>query len=160
MDTAIEQEQLEKMLDQAVREVTEKAGGVQLHRGSSPPAEEICTVHITFKKGFHSSLTLCAEMSMLTRMASRAVRKDSVSAQDVEDFSKEYFNVLCGRIAALLYRAAKVPARFSVPAFYRGRFKPEGQREQFTLNYASDQQEGVQLTHYVPCQRADTDTDQ
>ena len=156
MDTAMEQKQLEKMLDQAVREVTEQTAGVHLHPGSAPPEGELCSVHITFKKGFQSSLTLYADTSMLTRMARKVVRKDRVSQQDLEDFSKEYFNILCGRIAALLYKATKVPARFSVPSFHQGCFKPEGHRTQFVLNYADDQREGAQLIHHVPCHRADT----
>ena len=156
MDTAIEQKKLEEMLDKAVREVTEKTAGVHLHLGSMSPAGELCTVHITFKKGFQSSLTLYADSSMLARMTRSVIRKERVSAQDLEDFSKEYFNILCGRVAALLYKATKVPARFGVPSFHQGRYKPEGQRAQFALNYADDYREGAQLIHYVPCHRADT----
>lgn len=158
MDTAMTQEQLEKMLDKAVREVTEKTAGVQLHLDSVPPDGDLCTVHITFKKGFHSCLTLCADKAMLTRMARQVIRQDLVSAEDLEDFSKEYFNILCGRIAALLFQATKVPTRFSVPSFHRGRFEPEDHRKQFALTYADDQREGAQLIHHIPCHRADQTT--
>ncbi len=151
MDTALSQEQLEKMLDQAVQDVTEKAVGVRLHPDTQPPGGKLCTAHITFKKGFQSCLTLCADTSMLTRMARSVVRKDRVSEEDLEDFIKEYLNLLCGRIATLLYQATRVPVRFSVPAFHNGRFEPEGHWKQFTLNYANDHQEGAQLTHHVPC---------
>lgn len=156
MDTAMDQAQLEEMLDRAVREVTEKTAGIQLHLGAGPPGGELYTVHVTFRKGFHSSLTLCADASMLARMARAVVRKERVSAQDLEDFSKEYFNILCGRIAALLFQATRVPARFSVPSFHPGRFEPEGHRTQFALNYTNDHREGAQLIHHVPCRRADT----
>ena len=155
MDTALKQPELEAMLDRAVQDVTEKTAGVRLLRGADPPAGELCTVHITFKKGFHSTLSLCADTSMLERMASTVVRKERISAQDLEDFSKEYFNVLCGRIAALLFQATKVPARFSVPSFHLGRFAPEDHKEQFALNYANEHREGAQLIHHVPCHRGD-----
>ena len=155
MDTAMNQEELEEMLDKAVLEVTEKTGGVQLHHDSTPPSGELCTVHITFKKGFHSSLTLCADSSMLARMTSAVVGQERISAQDLEDFSKEYFNVLCGKLTSLLYQATKVPARFSIPAFYKGRFTPEGQHEQFAITYSDDHQEGIQLTHHIPVRRED-----
>ncbi|MDE7261543.1 MAG: chemotaxis protein CheX [Oscillospiraceae bacterium] len=160
MDTAMNQEELEEMLDEAVREVTEKASGLQLYHGSTPPSGEICTIHITFKKGFQSSLTLCADASLLTRMASSVVGKDQVTAQDVEDFSKEYLNVLCGKIAARLYKATKVPARFSIPTFHMGHFAPEDQQAQFAITYSDDQQEGAQLIHHIPIHRESEDADQ
>jgi len=156
MDTVIEKQQLEEMLDQAVREVTEKTAGIHLHLEADPPVGDLCTVHITFKKGFHSSLTFHADTAMLTRMTRNIVHKECVSDQDLEDFSKEYFNVLCGKIAGLLYKATKVPARFSVPSFHQGRFKPEDQKEQFALNYADEQRENAQLIHHIPCHRADS----
>lgn len=150
MDTAMDQEALEEMLDRAVCEVTEQTAGIHLNQARTPPDGEVCTVHITFKNGFQSSLTLCAEIPMLTRMACSALREESLSEQDVEDFSKEYFNILCGRIAALLFQKTKVPARFSVPAFHRGHFEPEEHSRQFVLTYANEQREGAQLVHHIP----------
>lgn len=150
MNTALSQENLEKLLDAAVREVTEKTTGIQLFQGGKPPSEDFCTVHIAFRKGFRSSLSLCADTSILTSMAQNAIDVEEITSQDMEDFVMEYFNVLCGRIAALFYRATKMRSRFSVPAFYRGRFEPEGQRRQFVLNYSNSQSQSVQLIHHVP----------
>ena len=49
----------------------------------------------------------------------------------------EYFNVLCGHIAARLFPDTKVAARFTVPAFYPGLYAPEGYAEQVVLTYSS-----------------------
>lgn len=140
------------MFDRAVREVTEKTAGVRLSACEEPPDGELCTVHITFHTGFHTSLSLCADAAMLRRMARAVVRSEKVTAQDLEDFTKEYFNLLCGRIAAALFRATRVAARFSLPEFYHGRYEPEGHRRQFALNYSSERRELAQLVHHVPCQ--------
>ena len=154
MDTAMSQKELEEMLDKAVRQVTERTAGVQLYPGQHPPVgEDLCTVYITFKNGFQSSLTLCANLAMLERMARAALRMEELTVQDLEDFGKEYFNMLCGKIAALLFQATRVPARFSVPAFYRGRFEPADHDRQFVLTYMDDQCQHAQLVHHIPRQR-------
>ena len=149
MNTAMEKEKLVQILDQAVQDITERTAGVRLRLGEQPPGEDLCTVKITFDRGFHTSLILCADTGLLRRMACNSFGQESVSAEDMEEFSKEYFNVLCGRIAGAMFRATQVPAHFSPPAFYRGRYEPEGHEAQFMLTYSDEQSGGAQLIHYV-----------
>lgn len=150
MNTAMSQQELAKLLDEAVREVTEQTAGVQLFPSGETPGENLCTVHITFSKGFHTSLSLCADIELLSRMARNALQEEDLTQQDLEDFCKEYFNILCGKIAAILFRTTKVPARFSIPTFYHGRYTPQNQQTQFMLTYADEQKESAQLMHHVP----------
>ncbi len=150
MDTAMTQDELKAMLDGIVREVTEKTAGVTLFPRGKLRGESLCTVYITFNKGFHTSLTLCSDVALLIRMARNALELEEPTAQELEDFCKEYFNILCGKIAAVLFRNTRVPARFSVPAFYRGRFMPEDHHTQFVLTYADEHRDGIQLIHHVP----------
>lgn len=150
MNTAMSKQELADLLDEAVREVTEQTAGVQLFPSGEIPSENLCTVHITFSRGFHTSLTLCADTELVFRMARNALGEEELTQQDMEDFCKEYFNILCGKIAAILFRETKVPARFSIPTFYHGRYTPENHRTQFMLTYADEQKEGAQLTHHVP----------
>ncbi len=137
------------MLDQAVRQVTEETASVRLFPSGETLSEDVCTVHITFNKGFSTSLTLCADTKLLLRMARNAFGED-FNAEDLEDFSKEYFNVLCGKIAVYLKKTTNIAARFSVPEFYRGRYAPKDHQRQFVLTYSDDQNKGAQLGHYVP----------
>lgn len=153
MDTVMTQEELKEMLDGIVREVTEQTTGVTLFPGGELRGERLCTVYITFNKGFHTSLTLCSDVTLLIRMARNALELEEPTAQELEDFCKEYFNILCGKIAAFLFRNTKVPARFSVPTFYRGRFTPEEHQTQFVLTYADKYRDGIQLVHHVPRMR-------
>lgn len=153
MNTVMTREALEQILDQALQDVTEQTAGVRLHQGDQPPGEDLCTVHITFDKGFGTSLTLCADTSLLARMACNSFHEDAVTQEDLEEFCKEYFNVLCGKITGAMYRATQVAAHFSQPAFYHGRYEPEGQEVQFILTYAGEQSEGAQLIHHVPSTR-------
>ena len=50
-------------------------------------------------------------------------------------------------IAAGLFQATMIASRFDVPSFHTGFYQPESMQEQITLNYASDKNESVQLTH-------------
>lgn len=150
MNTALPQKELEGLLDAAVREVTSKIAGVHLFPGGEPPEEDFCTVYISFRKEFHSSLSLRTDTSLLTSLARSALETETVTPQDLEDFAKEYFNVLCGKIAAIFFKTTKKPARFSVPSFYWGLYEPEGQRRQFALNYSDEQHRSAQLIHHVP----------
>lgn len=157
MNNAMSKEELERILDQAVRDVTERTAGVRLRQGDQMSGDDLCTVQITFDRGFSTSLTLCADTGLLYRMACNSFHEESVSPEDLEEFSKEYLNVLCGRITGAMYRATQVPAHFGTPVFYRGRYEPEGQEIQFVLTYSDEHCGGAQLIHHVPC--ADEDGD-
>lgn len=89
MNTVMTREALEQILDQALQDVTEQTAGVRLHQGDQPPGEDLCTVHITFDKGFGTSLTLCADTSLLARMACNSFHEDAVTQEDLEEFCKE-----------------------------------------------------------------------
>mgnify|MGYP002510647843 FL=1 len=155
MNSTMSKEELEQILDQAVQDVTECTAGVRLHQGEQSPGEDLCTVQITFDRGFRTSLTLCADTGLLYRMACNSFHEESVSPEDLEEFSKEYFNVLCGRITGAMFRATQIPAHFGPPVFYRGRYEPEGQEIQFVLTYSDEYCEGAQLIHHVPCSDED-----
>ena len=155
MNTAMTREELERILDQALQDVTERTAGVRLHQGDRSLGEDLCTVHITFDKGFSTSLTLCADTGLLVRMAGNSFHEETVTPEDLEEFSKEYFNVLCGKIVRAMFDATQVSAHFSPPVFYHGRYEPEGQEVQFILTYADEHREGAQLIHHVPCAQED-----
>ena len=150
MDTAMSEEKLREVFDRITREVTQNSVGIQLVQNDCPPGDDLCTVHISFEKGFRSSLSLRANTAMLTRLTQSMLREEKVTPQDLEDVTKEYFNVLCGRIAKALYEATKVASRFNVPAFYHGSFSPEDHTEQFVLGYSGAQDEAAQLVHHIP----------
>ncbi len=150
MNTVMTKEALEQILDQALQDVTERTAGVRLHQEDQPPGNDLCTVHITFDKGFDTSLTLCADTSLLARMARNSFHEEAVTQEDLEEFGKEYFNVLCGKVVGAVFQATQIPAHFSPPEFYRGRYEPEGQEVQFVLTYSDENSAGAQLIHHVP----------
>lgn len=153
MNTAISQKVLDTVFDEATRQITEAVAGIRLSRGNVIPGGELCTVYAAFERGFSSSLSLCANASLFIQLTQNIMESDQVTSQDVEDFTKEYFNILCGNIAAKLFQITKVASRFEIPSFHRGRYQPENHQDQFVINYFSDKNEGVQLTHHTPVLR-------
>lgn len=150
MDTALPQDRLRELLDDTLRRVTQTVATIRLGLGQSPPGEGLHTVYITFAEGFRSGLALCAPMSLFIRLAQDILCTEKVAPRDVEDVAKEYFNVVCGHVAAELYRLTKRSARLHLPAFCAGSYIPEGNRVQFTIDYVSDRAERARLVHYVP----------
>lgn len=150
MDKAIPEEKLREGLDRIIREVTEASAGISLVRGEAEPGEHICTVHIGFRRGFQSSLSLRADAALFARLSRSMLHQEQITAQDLEDVAKEYFNVLCGHIVSRLFRETRVPARFSPPVFRRGRYVPEDHLRHIVLTYADDRNERAQLIQHAP----------
>lgn len=146
------QEGLKEIFDQITRKVTEQAAGISLNRGEIAPAGELYTVYVAFERGFRAGVSFCAEASLFTRLTKHMMQQDEITRQDVEDFTKEYFNVLCGQIASRLFQVTKVAARFGIPTFHSGRFEPAGHEEHFVISYTSDGNENAQITHHTPRQ--------
>ncbi len=95
-------------------------------------------------------MSLCAEASLFARLTKYMMQEEEITHQDVEDFSKEYFNMLCGQIASRLYQVTKIAVRFGIPSFHYGRYIPEGHDEHFELRYTSDGNENAEITCLAP----------
>ena len=149
MNNAVSREYLAEVFDHVVRDITRREAGIELQSSDSQPKGETCTVYTAFNKGYHTSLSLCAESSMFVRLTQRMMGREEVTAEDVEIFAKEFFNVLCGHIATQLYQTTRVPARFDPPLFYNGRYAPENNMEHIVLTYSSDKNEIAQLIHHI-----------
>lgn len=149
MNNAVSREYLAEVFDHVVRDITRREAGIELQSSDSQPKGETCTVYTAFNKGYHTSLSLCAESSMFVRLTQRMMGREKVTAEEVEIFAKEFFNVLCGHIATQLYQTTRVPARFDPPLFYTGRYAPENNLEHIVLTYSSDKNEIAQLIHHI-----------
>lgn len=150
MNNALPQEGLEEIFDEITREITKCAAGISLCQGDTLLEGDVYTVYAAFERGFQTSLSFCAEAPLFARLTRYMMQEERVTPKDVEDFSKEYFNILCGRLASRLFQVTKIPSRFGIPVFYQGRYVPEGQGEHFIINYMSDENERAQLIHHTP----------
>ena len=148
---AISQREIRDILDQVMREITSRMTEIYPCKGESVLSNDICTVHTTFEGGYSATLTMCVDTALLTRLTRQAIEEEEVSPQDIEDFAKEYFNVICGNIVNKVFQLAHVASRFHIPSFCVGRRAPsEEGRCRCVLNYTSSRNEGAQLIHEPP----------
>lgn len=148
--TALPAQELKELFNQSVLEISQEEMGLCFHPGADQPRGELCTVCITFTKGFRSSLTLCAERAIFHRLARQIIPEEDITPRDVEDFAKEYINILVGHISSHMFQATRIPSRFSIPAFYPGLYTPEDHQEHFVLTYTSNENEHARLTLLLP----------
>ena len=149
--TALPAQELKELFNQSVLEISQDQMGLRLHPSDETPRGELCTVYIAFTKGFRSGLTLCAERSIFHRLAGQIIPEEDITPQVIEDFAKEYINILVGHISSHMFQATRIPSRFTIPAFYPGLYTPENHQEHFVLTYTSDENEHAQLTLHLPC---------
>lgn len=136
------------MYDYSARFVTEQTSGIQLQESTAPLKGEVYTIYTSFERAVHSSIAFCAEIGFLRRITQRMMRSEEVDLQDVEDFSKEFFNVLCGHIAGALFRETKAAVRFQIPSFYPGQYQPQAREKGWELCYRNEREENARLIYY------------
>lgn len=156
MDRAVPVWYLQEVLDRTLRWATKKTAGIALPAGvrrppGVPEADSggLCTVYTVFQRGVGSALTLSADAALFARIARQMLCMEEVAPEDAEDCAREYFNIVCGHIAAEIYRSTNKSPRFLVPGFCRGRHAPEDRRELFSIDYAGGKDAAVRLTHYT-----------
>ncbi len=148
--STLTQTEIQDVLDQVMQDMTKRIGGICLCKRDTMLSSDMCTVYTTFEGSYRGSLILCADTTFLVRLARYVMQEETVDPDDFEDLVKEYFNVICGQIAAGLFRISHSPSRFRIPMFYMGRYIPiEEEGIQGVINYASDHNEGAQLIHQL-----------
>ena len=139
---------LQTILNGSMRDITSRFAGIQLLEEPTALSDDICTVHTVLEGGRPAALLLCADTALLTRLARIIMHRENVTARDIEDVATEYFNIICGRIAAGIFQAAHVPSRFRSPCFRKGLYLPESDPDcRCVLHYTSGNKEGAHLIY-------------
>lgn len=150
MLSTLTQTEIQDILDHVMCDVTHQIGRFPLQKQDRALSGDICTVHTTFEGGYQGRLTLCAESGLLIRLTRLFLQEESVSPQDVEDFTKEYLNIISGQMVAKLFQATHVPSRFRIPTFCLGCHRPDGVGEKpCVLSYINSCNESAQLFHQL-----------
>ena len=144
----LRKQELEQVLNCSIQDTTSRFAGIKLIKGNAALSDDICTVHTILEGRHRGALLLWADRTLLTRLAQRIIGSEKVTPGDVEDVAKEYFNVICGRVAAGIFQATRVPSRFQIPRFRAGRYHPqEGAPCQCVLNYDSVNHGRIQFAY-------------
>ncbi len=148
MDAIFSLDDLRSIYEKAAIAITKRLMLIELKPGGPPMNGEFCTVYTSFARGANSGLAFCADKSLSIRMTKNMKRMGDVDTQDIEDYLKEYLNVLCGQIAREAYNEAHVAARFEIPEFHSGLYNPYNMKLTFELSFLSDKGEHAWLQHY------------
>lgn len=141
---------LEQATDEVLKDITYSVGGVRLQASLShiPVLQKPHTVYITFTGQTPITLAMCAEYALFHRITKFMLDGEPSDEQEVEMFIKEYFNVLCGKLAASLYALTHKAVRFGVPHYCSGTRIPEGTLTYFLHSYRSEQGDAADFAGY------------
>ncbi len=153
---SLSQQQIIKIIDRVMKDITSQMNDdLRNTEDSISFSENVCSICTTFEGGYHATLALSVDTSLLVRLAQQVMQEENVPSEYLEDFAKEYFNVICGQIAANLFQAANISSRFQIPTFSTERYKvDENSVSQEVLNYTSNHNEGAQLIHQAPLEKS------
>lgn len=105
-------------------DMTKKIADLELHpahhRMQEWEASDVASFSIRTSGGFRILLVLCAQRELLREIARRMKRQDKVTSGDVEIYSGEYFNIVCGTFLSHVNNTLHTRTRFNVPCFTEG----------------------------------------
>lgn len=119
---------IQKILDDTVRDITKRLAGIDLSVGNWPRREngEIDSLYTTTKGSYTITIVYHAEQQLLYYIAEKMARRPLEDPGDMEMYAKEYFNILCGRFISQINNLTKSSARFGIPHFCHGVYQSEG----------------------------------
>lgn len=139
------------ILNGSLRETTSRFAGIQLCQQDGCLFNNVCTIHTVLEAPHRTALLLYADSALLLKLAQKIMHREEVSQRDIEDVATEYFNVVCGRIAAGLYRSAHIASRFQTPSFCAGCYLPAEEAScKYELSFKGENDESVRLVCMGP----------
>lgn len=150
VDFVLTQHEFENVLDCSIQDITSRFAGIELTQGGGPRSDDTCTVHTILEGQHRGALLLWADTALLIRVAQKVMGSETVTPRDVEDVATEYFNVICGRVAAGIFQASRVSSRFCSPSFRTGRYLPEEEAPCRCALHYSGGDEGIQIAYVGP----------
>lgn len=125
---SLETEQdFQKILDNAVRDITKRIAGIDLETAKWPQGDdnEVASLYTDTRGSYKITVVYHAETRLLRYIANKMARRPVEDPEDVEMYAKEYFNILCGNIISTINQMTKSSARFGIPQYCRGFYTAE-----------------------------------
>lgn len=116
--------ELQHILNFVMLDTTQRMANLTVHEEAATLSQDTYTIQTAFEGGCSANILLCADVSFLHRLAQSILQMETVSSQDIEDVTMEYFNVICGQVVAKTYERTRKPARFQLPKLKKGQHLP------------------------------------
>lgn len=116
--------QLHELICDMTQKITQNVAHIDLTLCDMEPDPhcDLCSVYTTLSGGYSSCLVLCAERTFFHRLTENILGHPTDDPEDLEEYAKEYFNVLCGRLVGEIYRVTGQGAKFHPPCFQEGHY--------------------------------------
>lgn len=141
----LDQATLHSLISKVIVKITQQVAKIELTDCNAMPYDEskLCSVQTMLDGLYHEKWEFCAEREFFHRMTENMMETKSNDPTDLEEYSKEFFNVLCGHLVAEIFRYTKVPTHFEVPSFVSVCPPIPAEREDLSMCYSSDRAETV-----------------
>lgn len=134
-------ESMRELLDDVIVSMTKRMAGIDMERTSSGclPDESAASALITEIIGTDDfTLVYHADNALLLEIAQKMKRRPVEDMDEVGEYTREYFNIICGHMISQLNRREKTSLRFSMPRYLPAPFdKTEEDQNAFVLHYQS-----------------------
>lgn len=148
---AAEEKTLHDLIEETIRKMFWEVAKVHLKHCNyvNECCEDLCTVYTTFNGGYDVRFAFCAERSFMKRITENIAEEPVTDQEDIEEYMKEFINVICGHVVSIVYYKTKTGARFHAPRFTDGFYlPPEGDNEKIiTTRYTNEYDEAAMLSH-------------
>lgn len=107
-------------MDEVVKDITKRMAGIDLERASTDalPSDGKVSALIAEVSGTDGfTLVYNAEDALLREIAQKMKRKPVEDMDEVGEYTREYFNVICGHVISQLNRKTQSTLRFALPQY-------------------------------------------
>lgn len=130
-------------LDTAFKEITKKIGKIEIYSTDTARfnEEDSKSLIINTIGVYKFTLVLYSELNVLHTITKNMKRGKPVEPPEIPIYTKEYFNIFCGRAITVINNATKSSLRFSVPNFIDGVYLDDVTHENLDIDelyYKSD----------------------
>lgn len=139
---------MHSLIDRVIVKITHQVAKIDLTGSNFAPSEQdptkLYSVQTVLDGLYHEKWEFCADREFFHRVTENMMESKSDDPTDLEEYSKEFFNVLCGHLVAEIFRYTKIPTRFQVPSFVPAcACSNPTERENLSMCYSSDHAETV-----------------
>ena len=151
-DPSLTPVQLHELICDMTQKITQNVAHIDLTLCDMEPDphRDLCSVYTTLSGGFSTRFVLCGERTFFHRLTENILGHPTDDPEDLEEYTKEYFNVLCGRLVGEIYRVTKRGAKFHPPFFHEGHYSlipPASDNELESICFTNPKSEHLMVLH-------------
>lgn len=122
----VKEDDLQELIDETIQKSVWETARIHLRHceSNNVSKKDLCTVYTTFDGGYKVRFVFCAERAFMKRIAGNMLGEPVTDAGDIEEYMKEFVNVICGHVVAAVFKRTKTAARFHCPDFAEGCYVP------------------------------------